>query len=633
MLFLVTIWILLSALLVGAGWILSIFHELNRVGYGMVFALAVFMFFFWVRRMKLRSRNNFAQFFKKFRRRFKRPAPLIFLALALLSLIAGLLYVPADGDSNAYRIPRVLQWLGAGQWDWIHTSDVRMNIAGCGFEWLAAPLILFTHSFRSVFLINWISFLLLPGLIFSVFIRMQVRPRTAWWWMWLLSSGWCYAMQASSVVNDCFAVIYALAAMDFALRSLERKNVSDLWLALLAAALLTGAKQTIMPLTLVCAVAIIPSLALLRTRLIGTTVVLVCVLLVSAGPLMFFNHEHTGTWLGIPPNTGPQAMFWARCQPDSPLWGIIGNAFCLSLQNLVPPIFPWADEWNGMMKQFLQTSFGSHFTSFEDFGRLERATTEGSAGIGLGIFLLIFISTLAAHFRRFIHSGITTKTDLFQKLLRWSPYLALLIFMAKVGSHANARQLGSYYVFFFPLLLVGEAHSYLVRQHWWQRLGLSVMLLAAILLIVSRSHPLFPAQSMLNALESRRPHSSFLSKIDQSYSFWTSMRALIVNPLKNEIPPGEQVIGYATVVGFFEPGLWLPFGSCKVERLLPGDAVEELKQRNIHYLVIGDEFFEATKEKTIEEWLNKYGGQLIDQTSYNYSPGGSVRQLYLVRLQ
>src|SRR6202041_368064 len=168
--------------------------------------------------------------------------------------------------------------------------------------------------------------------IFSVFTRLQVRPRVAWWWMWVLPSGWCYAMQASSVINDSFAAVYALASVDFALRARERKNVTDLWLAMLAAALLTGTKQTIIPLVLVCSVAIFPALRLLRARPLGTAAVLICCLLVSFLPLASFNYEHTGTWLGIPPNTGSQAIFlarWARCQPDSPIWGIIGNAFCL----------------------------------------------------------------------------------------------------------------------------------------------------------------------------------------------------------------------------------------------------------------------------------------------------------------
>ena len=61
--------------------------------------------------------------------------------------------------------------------------------------------------------------------------------KVAWWWMWLLASGWCFALQAGSIANDSFAAIYILAAVDLALRARETKSVSDLWLSLLAAAL------------------------------------------------------------------------------------------------------------------------------------------------------------------------------------------------------------------------------------------------------------------------------------------------------------------------------------------------------------------------------------------------------------
>jgi hypothetical protein len=284
-----------------------------------------------------------------------------------------------------------------------------MNISGCGFEWLSVPIVLFTDSFRFIFLINWIAFLFLPGLIFSVFVRLQVPPRTTWWWMWLLASGWCYAMQASSIINDSFAVVYALASVDFALRARESKKITDVWFSLIAAALVIGAKQTIIPLVLICGVALFPCLNLLRSRLLGTTTILIGLLLVSSMPLFYFNKQHTGTWLGVPPNTGAQAMFWARCEPDSPIWGIVGNAFCIPAQNLVPPIFPWAGQWNEMMKHFLRTPFGSHFVSFEDFGLLGRAVTAGNAGLGLAICLLALISVVAArHFEGF---AATAKRD------------------------------------------------------------------------------------------------------------------------------------------------------------------------------------------------------------------------------
>ena len=198
--------------------------------------------------------------------------------------------------------PGVLHWLGAEQWHWIHTSDTRMNIAGCGFEWLSTPLILFTRTDRFLFLINWISFLLLPGLIFSVFTRLQVRPRAAWWWMWLLASGWCFVFQAESNVNDSFATIYALAAVDLALRARESKSVADLWLSILAAGLLTGTKQTSIPLALLWLIAVWPAVRQMFSipkRTLGTLAVAVLGLLVSAVPLIVLNLVHTGNWMGI----------------------------------------------------------------------------------------------------------------------------------------------------------------------------------------------------------------------------------------------------------------------------------------------------------------------------------------------
>jgi hypothetical protein len=626
---LVRFWILLSAFAVGAGWLLSAVHELNRSGYVAAFALAAIAFVAFFRKPR-RPRIYWFRLLSKVRRRFGRPAPCLFLVLACLSLAAGFLYVPADGDSDAYRIPRVLHWLGAEQWHWIPTLDIRMNISGCGFEWLSAPVILFTDSFRFIFLINWISFLLLPGLIFSVFVRMRVPPRVAWWWMWLLTSGWCYAMQAPSIINDSFATVYALASVDFALRAREGRKITDAWLSLIAAALVTGTKQTVIPLTLVCAVAILPCIKLLCARPPGTVMVLALSLLVSAMPLFFFNKEHTGLWLGIPPNSGPQAMFWSRCEPDSPLWGIVGNAFCIPVQNLAPPIFPWAGGWNEMMKHFLQTPFGSHFVSFEDFGLLGRAITAGNARLGLAICVLASISVLAA--RRFGKVSTLMTEDSFLRLLRWTPFLILAVFMAKVGSHSNARQMAPYYVFFFPALLVAAGQSRLTRQRWWQIIGLGAMLSTAILMIIAREHPLFPAKTIVATLKKASVAQTFVAKIDKSFCYWDSTRMVVANPLKEKIPPAERVVGYATVFGYCEPGLWLPLGKRTVERILPDTPPEEIFRKNIHFILIGDEFFGVARDKNIRGWLSEYHGQLIDQMTYYYGPTGPIRTLYLVRL-
>ena len=77
-----------------------------------------------------------------------------------------------------------------------------MNNRPCGLEWLSAPLLLFTKSDRGLFLVNFLPFLLLPGLIFSVLTRLGVRARVAWHWMWLLPTGYNFLLQGGSLGND-----------------------------------------------------------------------------------------------------------------------------------------------------------------------------------------------------------------------------------------------------------------------------------------------------------------------------------------------------------------------------------------------------------------------------------------------
>jgi len=159
------------------------------------------------------------------------------------------------------------------------------------------------------------------------------------------------------------------------------------------------------------------------------------------------------------------------------------------------------------------------------------------------------------------------------------------------------------------------------------------MLFTAVLLVMARNRPLFPVETVVARLKASHPQSAFLSKISDSYTYWSSMRKVEANPFKTSLPPGERVVGYATVFGFSEPGFWLSPGNHAVERILPDATSKELREKGIHYVVVGDEYFEATAEKTIEEWLNKYDGELVDQMTYEYGPSGPVRRLYLVRLR
>src|SRR5580698_2527552 len=215
---LVQFWLWISACAALAGWILSALGELNRPGYLAAFALFLgFIVLPWRRfgfsweKLLLAVRKGF--------RRLRRPMPLGFFVLAILVFVGGAIYTTDNYTGLTYSAGRVLQWLSHGRWFWIHTTDYRMNDRACGMEWLSAPILLFTQSTRGLFLLNFLPFLLMPGLIFSVFNQLGVRGRVAWYWMWLLPSGYTFLLQAGGNANDTFPTVYALAAIYFALRA------------------------------------------------------------------------------------------------------------------------------------------------------------------------------------------------------------------------------------------------------------------------------------------------------------------------------------------------------------------------------------------------------------------------------
>lgn len=621
----VRIWIMLSALLVSAGWVLSALHELYPAGYLTIFGAAA-MAAAWRWHKDLPSPQDFRRVGNKFLHRFRRSAPLLFLILALLSFLGGLLYLSNNGDSNQYRIPRLLHWLAQGQWHWIHTLDIRMNIVCCNFEWLSAPLILFSGTTRWMFLTNTVCYLMLPGLVFSVFTRLKVSPRTAWWWMWLLPSGWCFVLQAESDINDSFAAVYALAMVDLALRGCERKKAGDLWLSMMAAALVTGVKQTNIPLALLWFIAAWPGVRILLARPIATALVAFVALLCSAAPITAMNIKHAGSWQGMPPGT---KSVW---NGGSVPWRLIGNLFSIPEQNLVPPFFPPAGAWNRAMEHFVQTPMGHHFAGFENFGYLRSGVSEEVAGVGLGICFLTGVSLVwARRFHPAVLDGTKKPSVHVLRWLRLAPWILLLPFMAEISAFATGRLLAPYYPLLFPLLLTGPGNARLVRQRRWQWLCLLVMMVAAGMLVVSRSRPLFPVQTICKKLETKYPEAKAIREIDLAYE---APQEIIKaqNHFRNDISSGRQMIGYVTVAGELEPALWQPFGERRVERILPDDTPDDLRKRGFHYLLVDDNALESDG-MTINQWMQHFNGELADQFSYRWDRHSPPTHLYLVVLR
>src|ERR1700722_8665899 len=435
------LWIWISAFASLAGWTLSALGQLNAFGCALFFAAFILFILLWRKNLGLLPASKFSRR-KKFLHHFKRPLPFCFAALAILIFLGGVIYPPDNYTALTYRIPRVLQWLAHGRWFWIHTLNYRMNDRACGIEWLSTPVLLFTKSTRALFLINFLPFLLLPGLIFSAFTRLGVRARVAWQWMWLLPTGYNFLLQAGSAANDTFPAVYALAAIDFGARAWKSRKLSDLWNSILAAALLTGAKASNLPLLLPWAILILPLVPLLRKKIAATALVIFLAAIVSFLPTAILNAHFCGDWSGA--KLEPPAL-----TVKNPLVGVGGNVFQILLDDFAPPFFPQANWWNQNAPRFFPRALVSISNDFDTgFFQLGELPTEDWAGLGFGVSVLLVVSVFASFWIRKRKSEAQINRAIpsaFCKLVLLAAWISLLAFCAKSGLTTAARLVSPYY--------------------------------------------------------------------------------------------------------------------------------------------------------------------------------------------
>jgi len=596
--------------------------QLNRPGYAVFFAAVAVLVLVCRKKLGLVSCKK-RSCWKKIRRRFRRPLPLCFAVLALLVFLGGVLYPPTHYNAMTYHIPRVLHWLAAGRWHWIHTPVNRMNYSGCDFEWLSAPLLLFTKSDRALFLLNIFSFLLLPGLIFSVFMRLGVRARVAWQWMWLFPTGYIFLLQAGSAGNDAFSAVYALAAMDFGCRAWESRRPRDLWFSLLAAALLTGTKPSSLPLLLPWLILIFALLPLLRHQTLSSLLVLAMAMVASFFPIALMNKFHCGDWLGT-------SIESSHLQMQKPLIGILGNVFQLLLHNFVPPLFPQTNWWNQHGVMILPHSWIVDFQP--GFSQVGELPTEDWTGVGFGISLLLAVSVVANFSRAWgapALPGCVVPAE-FRRLVLIAPWIALLFFCAKSAMNTPARLIAPYYPLLLPLLLAGAGQSQIVRRAWWRALVVGVVFLALVVLVLTPDRPLWPAKTILSETLARHPDQRLIARALKVYTVY-SERSDPLAGVRALLPPDIKVVGFIGTADDCDISLWRPFGVRRVEHFFLADPPEQIRQR-VQYVVVGG--FNLKEHNTIlDAWLQQSGAELVVTTNATLKVAEGLQPWYIVRFK
>ena len=587
-----------------AGWTLSVFHQLSFAGYAILLPITV-VGLSWLTRGSaptgpaVHRRWRWIMF-----RRFRRPLPLIYLIVLVLVFVGAISCAPNNYDGLTYRLPRMLNWLSTRSWTWIFTNNDRMNYAGTGWEWMALPL-LALRSDRALFLINAIGFLLMPGLIFSVFRRVGVARRVAWAWMWILPTAFGYALQAGGIGNDLTGAVFCLISVHYGLRARRNGRVEEVWLAGLAAAIMTGIKTCNPPLLLPCLVAAGPALKHLRRRWAVGILMAVIALVISVIPTAALNFQHTGSWTGDPGNQN-------QVKVHNPLTALLGNSLLLSQQLLMPPFLPAphkADAWLNRhlpdaWKHKLEEGFPRYF-----MGGLNELPQEEGASLGLGITLLLLVAAVAPWCRagKYQPAGIRRWKLSSVGLAIWG---ASLFFMLKMGSEADARIMLPYYPLALIPILMLPGQDCLVRRAGWRILAVVVSLSVLPCLILTPSRPLWPAQTVSEWLLRHHPESALTQRLTTVYSCYQNRNDLLAS-LRAQLPE-DATVGFIAGENDSCYSLWRPLGHRQVVCLWNGTPQTSIVlPPDVEWIVVKRAIWPQITDVSLETWAARHRIEIV----------------------
>ncbi|MCE0498812.1 MAG: hypothetical protein LV481_12790 [Methylacidiphilales bacterium] len=597
------LWILFSAWCSLSGWLLSIVGALNPWGYGLGFLAFIAALAIFGRQLLLSEEKSPFRRGRMLHSRWLLPK--IWLSLTVLVFIGGLLYQPVNYDHLTYRFPRILFWSWEHRWYWIPSFNHRLNLSGTGFEWLMVPQFIFLHTDRFFFLINFISFLFLPGLVFSVFRRLGISPRVSWWWMWVLPCGYCYILQAASAGNDSFAAVYLLASLHYALKA-RTSSSRYLVLSLLAVGLLTGAKASNLPLVLPWLVTVFfnrrPLFAPCKPHLLAVTLIVTA--FVSYLPIALLNIHFTGDFTGDPQN-------YSELKLSNPVSGIAGNFIQIAADNLAPPLWYKPISWDPMIPAPIKKQLK------RDYPRLVTKTGEmridEDAGVGLGVVaaaVFMIILRLRATLGRFRGAIPRNRPAVW---IAVAGFIALLVYMGKMGSESAPRLIAAYYpLFIVGILLMVSLDGEVIRRTLCKIVAGLAMLSAVPLVVLSPSRPLFPVNLVLNYLSHAGVSPGLIQRSHEVYDTYAT-RYDDFRDLRLDIPETETAIGFVHPGDDPEVSLWLPFGSRKVIDLTPNRTLGELQALHIHYIVVDNTALTNIYHITIDELLKQWSAAIVTQ--------------------
>ncbi len=592
------LWILFSSWCVISGWTLSLLGELNVPGVVVSFLLFAAMLVALRRPFGLivpaRNWNPL---------RSTRLLPKVWLVITVLAFLGGVVHAPDNFDYLTYRFPRLLHWWWEQRWHWIDTVNERMNLSGTTFEWLMAPFFILFRTDRLFFLINFVSYLFLPRLVYSVFTALGISRRISWWWMWVLPCGYCYILQAASAGNDSISAVWFLASLHYLFQAGKPAPMRNLALSCLALALMTSTKASNLPLILPWLMAAwfqrISPLNTIRPGILALIVTVSTV--VSFVPTALLNKHYTHDFFGDPANH-------AQLKAGTPLGGVIGNAIQITDDDLAPPLWPKEIDWQPPAG--LKTMLARDFPRFH--ATIREMQIEESAGVGLGLILCVVLFIGLGVWARVTHQNLIARRKASGLWIASAATVALLVYMAQLASEATSRLIAAYYPLVIALVIAAVSlEGSVVRRRLFSIFALVAMFSAAVLVILSPARPLFPVE-FTSGLVHRCAPPWLAQRFDSVYMVY-AVRADAFHDFRALLPTGERVIGLLQNGDDPEVSLWRPYGSHAMMEVTPAISRDGLVSRGIRYVAVSEVELKDPYGMTISDLAQKWSARIVGQ--------------------
>ena len=571
--------------------------------------LLVSCIYFWIK-----TKNNNKIHAKRWYARAKsNPAFAAWIFVSVLILVGGLINPPTNYDGLTYRIPKILYWLQEKRWHWIESIDFRLNITGAGIEWMTTPLFLATYSDRAFFLLNFIPYLLLPGLFYVAARGLGVKNKSAYWWMWVWPMAFGIVQQAASIGNDMLAGALGLASLAYAAQALRSRPILCLTFSALAVCCMTAIKATALPLCLPIALFWIwigiKTIKPARLLQLGFAVAPIA-LMASFVPMAVLCWLNTGRWNG---NPNDQYGF----EPKNPLAGLIGNSIEFSTSLIQPPVLPMSQKISeaiiGTVKNqdwYIWTK--KNYACFNPSLSPELPSEE-SAGIGIGITIVAIYFAFMTYRR----SRREKKASNLARYFTYAVLIAITAFMMKSGVGGTRRLM----IPFTPLMLLVVAYRNNITSQDYRKKAWSILPALFVIpsLLLNPNRPLLPLSEIAKISILPRNICNRVVTIEKTYK----IRPNAFVQLLDKIPPGETIAyggGDHPLTGMFKPY------TCKrkIVELTNSDIIRT------DWVVATRDGIERRTKISMEEWLRRNKLRITYETNMVMRVGSNQETWYII---